>query len=85
MSVTVLETLTPEDLERWRTVAATRDMLVWARPTTLTLTDEEVRRAFLDEYALAAELFEKYRIDPEEAAEAKISPYTGAIFVGAGE
>lgn len=85
MAVVVLETLSPEDLERWRLVSATRDMLIYARPATLTLTDEEVRRAILDEYALAAELFEKYRIEPDEAVEAKISAYTGAIFIGTGE
>lgn len=85
MSVAILEVLSPEDLERWRTVSATRDMVVLARPSTLTLTEEEVRRVFLNEYALAAELFEKYQIDPDEACGAKISAYTGAIFVGEGE
>lgn len=84
MAATVLETLSPEDLERWRLVCATLEMAK-ASPPTLTLTDEEVRRAILDEYVLVAELFEKYRIEPDEAVEAKISVYTGAIFIGTGE
>jgi hypothetical protein len=84
VSVTILETLSPEDLERFRTVSATMD-LVQARPPTLSLADEEIRRVYLDFYALFAELMQRYGIEGEEAIEAKIAPATGHIYIGSEE
>jgi hypothetical protein len=82
--VTILETLSTEDLERFRTAALTLDMIE-ARPPTLTLTEEEIRRAYLDYHVLFGELMERYGIKDEEAIEAKISLSTGHIYVGAEE
>jgi hypothetical protein len=84
VSVTILDTLSPEDLERWRTLCATRD-LIEARVPGLTLTEEECRRVFIDYFATTQELLERYGIEGEEADEAKISAYTGHIYIGSEE
>lgn len=80
----MLETLSPEDLERFRPMSATLD-LIKARPATLTLTDEEICRFFLDWCMFFLELLDKYEIDGAEAVEAKICPFTGHIYTGAEE
>lgn len=81
MTVTVLEKISREDLERYRLMAATVDMLA-NPPVTLTLTDEEIRRFYLDYYTFMGTLLEQYGIEGEEADEVKVSPYTGHIYIG---
>lgn len=84
MAVTVLETLSEADLARWRTICATYD-LVQQPPPKLSLSDEEVRRVYEDYYAMSGELLESYGVEGAEADEAKISPHTGHIYIGAEE
>lgn len=84
MSVVVLETLSNEDLERFRLSYATL-ATVEGRPHTLTLTEEEIRRCYLDHYVLVRSLLDKYDIWGADAVEAKICEYTGCIYTGAEE
>lgn len=81
MAVTILETLSPEDLEQFRTAALTIDTIE-ARPPTLTLAEEEIRRAYLDYHVLFGEMMERYGIEGEEAIEAKVSLALGYIYIG---
>ncbi len=82
MSVTILDRLAPEDLAAWRETLA-REYV--ARSHAPDIPADERARAFRREYEHAAELFERYEIRDEDALEARISPYTGAIFIGEGE
>ncbi len=82
MTVTILDTLDAEDLDAWRETLA-REYV--ARSHAPDISADERARAFRREYEHAAELFERYEIRGEEAVQARISPYTGAIFIGEGE
>lgn len=80
MAVTILETLSREDLLRYRNSAATLEL---AESYGHGLSGEEIRQAFLDQWDLMEELFDAYGLSNEESAEAKISLYTGHIVLGA--
>lgn len=88
MAVTVLETLDVEDLKRWREAACLIDVMQaegLAIPTENEAMFSQFKRAFFDFYVLTDELLKKYGIEGEEADEAKISPQTGHIYIGAEE
>lgn len=77
MVVTVLDTLDREELVRYRAASAS---IALAQTFGHGLTGEEIRQCWLDYYELCDELLQNHRFDSEDAIEAKISPYTGAIY-----
>lgn len=79
MAATVLETLSREDLRRWRAAAATTELV---QVPGHDLSGEEVRQCWLDYWQLYGELLEEYGIWGEEAADARISLATGQIVIG---
>lgn len=78
----VLETLSLEDLERWRDMSAQIDTLRAEGFAFDPSCAPDAQRIFKEYYALTGELLEKYGVFHSEAVEASISPFTGAIYTG---
>lgn len=85
MTTTVLETLSPEDLERWRVANAAYNVMQLPGFRFHVADTEKFQQFIHSYYELAAELLEANGVGGAEAVEAKISPFTGAIFIGEGE
>jgi hypothetical protein len=81
VSVTVLITISEEDLMEWRRTCAILETVQLRHPAS-TLTDADITAFWTGYFERTAELLERYGIEGEEADEAKISPYTGDIYIG---
>lgn len=71
----VIGKLSPEHLEKWRKVCATRDAVA---NNPRAFTAEETIQAYMDYFAVGGRFFEVYGIDASE--EWRVSPWSGDIY-----
>ena len=82
MSVDILATLTPDELDKFRRVEALHHGIQVQVGSADPFTPQQARDFYIQYWQYVGGLLHKYEIEMDEREACRISPYTGQIYLG---